>query len=165
MTRWTSRSSAARFDVSDKIEWEAIFKTKAVRVANGKEVQEIRKKYPDGILASRIVRRRKPLAGINERKAKSRWCVAGHSDPYTERLLRFSPTPSTEGMVAFLHTGLGLGHVFSFADVRNAFCQSDPLRRPRAPLFAQPTEGLNSRRSRVRDKTTSLVLTVPPNES
>ena len=87
MTRWTSRSSAARFDVSDKIEWEAIFKTKAVRVAYGKEAQEIRKKYPDRILASRMVRRRKPLAGINERKAKSRWCVAGHSDPDTERLL------------------------------------------------------------------------------
>eukprot|EP00439_Symbiodinium_sp_Y106_P067741 s4909_g11.t1 len=46
-------------------------------------------------------------------------------------------------MMAFLHTGLGLGHSFSFCDVKNAFCQSDPLRRPRGPLFAQPTEGLN----------------------
>ncbi|CAE7223309.1 unnamed protein product [Symbiodinium sp. KB8] len=138
-----SKEEKIKFDASDKIEWEAILKTKAVRVAYGEEAQKIRERYPDRILASRMVRRRKPLPGINEWKAKSRWCVAGHSDPDTAHLTTFSPTPSSEGIMAFLHTGLGLNHRFSFADVRNAFCQSDPLKRPRGPLFAQPTDGLN----------------------
>ena len=136
------REEKERFDASDKIEWEAILKTKAVRVAYGKEAQRIKEMYPDRILASRMVRRKKPLPGMHQWKAKSRWCIAGHSDPDTEHLVTFSPTPSTEGMMSFLHTGLGLGHSFSFCDVKNAFYQSDPLKRPRGPLFAQPTEGL-----------------------
>ena len=52
-----------RFQQSDKIEWDAILKTKAVRVAYGKEAQRIRELYPDRILASRMVRRKKPLPG------------------------------------------------------------------------------------------------------
>ena len=46
-------------------------------------------------------------------------------------------------MMMFLQGGLSLGHNFSFCDVKNAFCQSLPLRRPRGPLFAEPCEGLN----------------------
>ncbi|CAE7368225.1 RE1 [Symbiodinium sp. CCMP2456] len=137
-----SQEEQEKFHASDKVEWDAILKTKAVRVVYGKEAQKLRELYPERILASRMVRRKKPLPGMHQWKAKSRWCIAGHSDPDTEHLTTFAPTPSTEGMMAFLHTGLGLGHSFSFCDVKNAFCQSNPLRRPRGPLFAQPTDGL-----------------------
>ena len=49
------------FEASDQLEWQAILKTKAVRVVHGAEAEALRKKYPERILSSRMVRRRKPL--------------------------------------------------------------------------------------------------------
>ena len=137
-----SEEERIQFDASDKVEWEAILKTKAVRVVYGKEADKIRQMYPERVLNSRMVRRKKPLPGINNWKPKSRWCIAGHSDPDTASLRTFAPTPSTEGMLAFLHTGICMGFKHS-CDVKNAFCQSEPLRREAGPLFAEPTEGLH----------------------
>ena len=37
----------ALFDASDKVEWEAILRTKAVRVVFGTEVESIRRLYPE----------------------------------------------------------------------------------------------------------------------
>lgn len=45
-------------------------------------------------------------------------------------------------MSMFLQVSLNLGMKIAFGDVKNAFCQSDPLRRPRGPLFAEPCQGL-----------------------
>ena len=91
------------FDESDLLEWESVLKTKAVRVVIGEEASKLRRRYPDRILSSRMVRRRKPQPGVGQWKAKSRWCVHGHSDPDTADLVTFAPTPSTEGIMAFLH--------------------------------------------------------------
>ena len=132
----------ALFDESDKIEWKAILATGAVRVISGREADEVRRRYPERILDSRLVRRRKPQPGVGQWKAKSRWCLAGHTDPDTASLATYAPTPSTEGLMAFCQTGLNLGHAFSFSDVANAFCQSRPLKRPKGPLYAKPCEGL-----------------------
>ena len=109
----------------------------------GEEASKLRRRYPDRILSSRMVRRRKPQPGVGQWKAKSRWCVHGHSDPDTADLVTFAPTPSTEGIMAFLQIGLNLGHCFNFCDVKNAFCQSDRLQRPKGPIFAEPCEGLH----------------------
>eukprot|EP00439_Symbiodinium_sp_Y106_P059202 s5068_g8.t1 len=128
---------------SDQIEWEAILGTKAVRVAVGAEAQRLRTKYADRILSSRMVRRKKPTGDLHQWKAKSRWCLHGHADPDSGQLITYAPTPQVESMMLFLQCGLSLGHNFSFCDVKNAFCQSLPLRRPRGPLFAEPCEGLN----------------------
>ena len=130
------------FEQSDVIEWQAILKTKAVRVLRGKEAAEMRRRYPERVLSSRMVRRKKPQPGEGNWKAKSRWCIAGHEDPDTASLTTFSPTPATESIMSFLQVGLNLRHRFSFTDVRNAFCQSDKLKRPLGPIFAEPCEGL-----------------------
>ena len=131
------------FSLSDQVEWEAIIKTGAVKVLIGKEAEEMRMNYPDRIVSSRMVRRKKPQPEVHSWKAKSRWCLHGHHDPDTGSLQTYAPTPSTEGLMLFLQTGLNLDMVFSFADVRNAFCQSDKLKRARGPLFAEPCEGLS----------------------
>ncbi|CAE7324282.1 RE1, partial [Symbiodinium necroappetens] len=132
------------FEQSDKVEWEAMLATGAVRVLTGKEAQEARQKFPDRILSSRMVRRKKPLPDkLNAWKAKSRWCVQGHSDPDTSELQTYAPTPSTEGLMMFLQTATNLRQDCAFADVRNAFCQSLPLSRSKGPLFAEGCEGLN----------------------
>ena len=130
------------FDQSDELEWEAILKTKAVRVVLPPEADQIRRKWGDRILSSRMVRRRKPLPEENQWKAKSRWCLGGHTDPDTGSLQTYSPTPQGEGMMAFLQVSLNLGHDLAFADVKNAFCQSNKLHRPNGPLYAEPCEGL-----------------------
>ena len=131
------------FEASDHLEWQAILKTKAVRVVHGAEADALRKKYPDRILSSRMVHRRKPLDEVNKWKAKSRWCLHGHSDPDTSSLMTYAPTPQAESIMMFCQTGLNLGMKFAFGDVKNAFCQSNKLRRPRGPLFAEPCEGLS----------------------
>ena len=130
------------FNDSDKVEWSAILNTGAVRVITGKAAEEIRKKFPDRIVSSRMVRRKKPQPELNAWKAKSRWCLHGHRDPDTGTLVTFAPTPQSEGLMLFLQTGANYKMKFAFADVKNAFCQSRPLRRPRGPLYAEPCEGL-----------------------
>ena len=44
----------ALFDESDKIEWKAILATGAVRVISGREADEVRRRYPERILDSRL---------------------------------------------------------------------------------------------------------------
>ncbi|CAE7298113.1 unnamed protein product, partial [Symbiodinium microadriaticum] len=137
-----NEAEAKMFDESDAIEWKAILNSKAVRVIHGAEADAARKKWGDRILSSRMVRRKKPLPEDNRWKAKSRWCVGGHTDPDTGTLTTYAPTPQGEGMMAFIQTSLNLKHSFAFTDVKNAFCQSDKIRREAGPLFAEPCEGL-----------------------
>ncbi len=131
------------FDASDKAEWEAILNTKAVRIIAGAEAMQVRKSQSDRIISSRMVRRRKPQPGINAWKAKSRWCLHGHADPDTGTLVTYAPTPQAEGMSMFLQASLNLQMKIAFGDVKNAFCQSMPLHRPRGPLYAEPCQGLH----------------------
>eukprot|EP00959_Pyramimonas_sp_CCMP1952_P104106 2176056-Pyramimonas_sp.AAC.1 len=59
-----------------------------------------------------MVRRWKPVEGtFQEPSAKSRWCVHGHRDPDSGSLQVF----------------MNLGMLADIADVKNAFCQSDPM--------------------------------------
>ena len=138
--RKLSQEHQKLFDESDQVEWNSVPQTKAVRVVVGKEAGRL---YFERALSSRMARRRKPQPRVGCWKAKSRWCIHGHSDPDTAELMTFAPTPSTEGTMAFLMTGLNLGHAFSFCDVKNAFRQSDRLQRKGGPLFAEPCEGLH----------------------
>ena len=131
-----------QFEASDELEWNAVLKTKAVRVLTGKPADDARAQWPERIISSRMVRRKKPQPELHSWKAKSRWCLHGHHDPDTGTLCTYSPTPSTEGLMMFLQVGLNYGMQFAFADVKNAFCQSHKLNRPHGPLFAEPCEGL-----------------------
>eukprot|EP00913_Durusdinium_trenchii_P016808 g15798.t1 len=137
-----SREEKTLFDQSDEVEWGAVTQTGAVDVIYGKEAEAARKQYPDRILSSRMVRRKKPQPELHSWKAKSRWCIHGHVDPDTKWLSTYAPTPQGEGLMLFLQTALNLGMTCAFADVKNAFCQSRPLQRERGPLFAEPCEGL-----------------------
>ena len=130
------------FDESDKLEWKAILKTKAVHVVHGKEAEKMRRMYPERVLSSRMVRRKKPQPELHSWKAKSRWCLHGHSDPDTGSLTTYAPTPQAESIAMFLQASLNLKMKLAFGDVKNAFCQSLKLQRPNGPLFAEPCEGL-----------------------
>ena len=138
-----SQEEKTLFDKSDKVEWDAILGTKAVKILVGKEAQKMRELYPDRIVSSRMVRRKKPLPEMHKWKAKSRWCLHGHADPDTGDLVTYAPTPQAEGMAMFLQVAVNYGFLTSFGDVKNAFCQSRPLARKRGPLFAEPCEGLH----------------------
>ena len=138
-----SMEEKALFDQSDQVEWQAILSTKAVHVITGEEADRVRQKHPSRIISSRMVRRKKPQPGLNAWKAKSRWCLHGHADPDTGTLVTYAPTPQAEGMSMFLQTSLNHNMMISFGDVKNAFCQSEALRRPRGPLYAEPCQGLH----------------------
>ena len=138
-----SKEEKAMFDSADQLEWDAILQTKAVRVIEGAEAGQARSQSPHRIISSRMVRRKKPQPGLHQWKAKSRWCLHGHTDPDTGTLVTYAPIPQGEGMMAFLQVSACLGFRNSFGDIKNAFCQSKPLHRERGPLYAEPCEGLN----------------------
>ena len=130
------------FKKSDLSEWQSIVDFGAVKVVSEKEALKIRESQPHRILASRIVRRKKPMPGIGNFKYKSRWCVLGHGDPDSGTYKTFSPMPSTEAISLFFQLALCLGLGMAFADVKSAFCQSDVLNRPQGPLYAEVCSGL-----------------------
>ena len=113
-----------------------------MHVLDPSEADVIRKEQPHRILASRIMRRKKPMPDVGNFKYKSRWCVLGHSDPDSGNLRTFSPMPSTEAISLFFQLALCLGLCMAFADVKSAFYQSNQLDRPEGPLFAEVCSGL-----------------------
>ena len=132
------------FMESDQLEWDAIVKTGAVKIVTGREAERARQRYPDRILSSRMVRRKKPIGSdLGKWKAKSRWCLHGHTDPDTGSLCTYAPTPQSESMLLFLQTSVNHQFRTAFSDVKNAFCQSNKLKRDSGPLYAEPCEGLN----------------------
>ena len=130
------------FRKSDASEWQSIVDFGAVKILNESEADVVRKEQPHRILASRVVRRKKPMPGIGNFKYKSRWCVLGHSDPDSGSYRTFSPMPSSEAITLFFQLALCLNLLMAFADVKSAFCQSTALDRPQGPLYAEVCAGL-----------------------
>ena len=132
-----------QFEVADETEWQAILQSGAVRVVSAAEALSVRRRHPDRVLSSRMVRRLKPQEGVGTPpKAKSRWCVHGHQDPDTEHLQVYAPTPQSESTLLFLQVMVSHGFRMQIADFKNAFCQSHKLSRSHGPLYVQPCKGL-----------------------
>lgn len=132
------------FVFSDAKEWQAIIDSGAVRVVPAQEAALMRKRFPDRVLGSRMVRRFKPQEGVGaEPIAKSRWCVQGHHDPDSGELHVYSPTPQAESIMLTIQAISSLGWQLEVADAKNAFCQSNKLARPRGQIFCEPCQGLS----------------------
>ena len=130
------------FEHSDKAEWENILQLGAAKVLSPEAAREIKKHSPDRVVTSRMIRRKKPQPGVNNFKFKSRWCIHGHVDPDTGSFKTFAPMPSSEAIIMFFQIALNLNFRISFADVQQAFCQSDDLDRPQGKIFVVPCPGL-----------------------
>ena len=118
------------FEIADAAEWKAIVDTGSVKVLDSEVANTIRKKQPDRVINSRMVRRLKPQEGTFQKpKAKSRWCVLGHQDPDAADMFTYAPTPQTESIMMFLFLLQLCDLALSIADLKNAFCQSDSLDR------------------------------------
>ncbi len=81
----------AQFQEADAKEWKAILDSGAVEVLSAEDALVIRRRHPDRILSSRMVRRFKPQPGLETAPlAKSRWCVRGApgSRSWRARVLR-----------------------------------------------------------------------------
>ena len=132
------------FEASDQAEWNAICnQLGAVKIHQGLEAEKLRCKYPHRVITSRMIRRKKPTPGVGNYKFKSRWCVHGHKDPDSGSFQTFSPMPAVESITMFFQLCLNLDLSLSFGDVKNAFCQGDPLVRPAGPILVTPCEGLD----------------------
>ena len=132
------------FEIADAAEWKGIVDTGSVKVLNSEVANALRKKQPDRVINSRMVRRLKPQEGTFQKpKAKSRWCVLGHQDPDAADMFTYAPTPQTESIMMFLFLLQLCSLTLFIADLKNAFCQSDSLDRSAVPLFVEPCEGLD----------------------
>lgn len=59
------------FQKSDKLEWESIVATGAVKVHYGEHARRLRKQYAHRCITSRMVRRRKPQPGVGNWKVST----------------------------------------------------------------------------------------------
>eukprot|EP00959_Pyramimonas_sp_CCMP1952_P075778 1583988-Pyramimonas_sp.AAC.1 len=119
-----SPEDRARFVVSDAKEREAMLATGAVRVLSPGESLNVRRRHADRVLSSRMVRRLKPVEGVEALpEPKSRWCVHGRQDPDSESLEVYAPTPQSESILACLQVACSFGWSLAIADAKNAFCQ------------------------------------------
>ena len=125
-----------KFQASDLAEWKSLEEEfKAVKVWKGEDAAHLREVYRDRIMTSRMVRRRKPMPGLHQYKAKSRFCVHGHKDPDSGTFRTFAPTPSTEALHVVCQVIANHGMTVNFGDIKAAFAQSDKLLRPQGRLF------------------------------
>eukprot|EP00959_Pyramimonas_sp_CCMP1952_P298487 6243632-Pyramimonas_sp.AAC.1 len=116
----------------------------AVEAIPPKKASVVREQQPERIITSRVVRRWKPVEGtFAQPEAKCRWCVHGHRDPDSGALAVYAPTPQTTSIMMFLQIMINLGMLGDIADVKNAFCQSDPMCRTQGEIYVEPCEGIN----------------------
>ncbi|CAK9058244.1 Retrovirus-related Pol polyprotein from transposon RE2 (Retro element 2) (AtRE2) [Includes: Protease RE2 [Durusdinium trenchii] len=131
------------FREADAAEWRTILDLNAVKILSQEDSRRVRKETPHRILPSRFVRRKKPMPGVGQWKFKSRWCVLGHCDPDNGTYSTYSPMPTTESIAVFFQICANLKLSISFCDVKQAFCQSEPLCRPQGELYVEACPGLD----------------------
>ena len=84
--------------------------TGAVSVHSGEQSAQLRNHNSGRILSSRMVRRWKAQDGpFDAPKAKSRFCAHSHTDPNTQWLKVYSPTPQTETLMLALEVVAKMG--------------------------------------------------------
>ena len=135
--------------VADGAEWAKVEATGAVRTMSVEESEDVVQQLHEAglssrVLPSRIVRRWKPAEQPGAPPSrKSRWCVRGDRDPDILELDRHAPTVTTATLSIVLQIAATKRWPASLGDLRNAFMQSDPLRRLQGRLFTkQPSGGL-----------------------
>ena len=133
--------------VADGEEWAKVVSSGAVIPLSEEESLEVEKQLrecrrEDRILPSRIVRRWKPSEqpGIPP-SMKSRWCIRGDKDPDLLSLDRYAPTVTTSVIAVALQAAASLGLRAAVGDLKNAFMQSDPLRRKEGRLYCRQPRG------------------------
>ena len=144
-----SAEDLEEWKVQDAAEWFKVAGSGAVEVLSEEESRKIRKSLQDQgkedrILPTKIARRYKPAEQPGEPASKkSRLCIRGDLDPDLLELERFSPTINTVNLSLLLQIAANEGMVATVGDLKNAFCQSRPLKRKNGELyFQQPKEGI-----------------------
>ncbi|CAL1161943.1 unnamed protein product, partial [Cladocopium goreaui] len=135
--------------MADKAEWAKMADSGAVRVLSVEESRRVKDQLKqegkmDRILPTKIARRYKPSEqpGLPPTK-KSRLCLRGDLDPDILDLEKFAPTVNTMNLAVMMQIAANENMTGQIADFKNAFCQSDPLKREKGSLyFRQPPEGI-----------------------
>ena len=133
---------------ADLSEWNKVTQSGA-KVLGLEESQRIRRELQeqgkgDRILPTKIARRYKPGEQPGEPATKkSTLCIRGDLDPDILELERFAPTLNTVNFNLMLQVAANENMTATVGDLKNAFCQNQPLHRPNGPLyFQQPKEGV-----------------------
>eukprot|EP00435_Cladocopium_sp_Y103_P012580 s2098_g3.t1 len=130
---------------ADALEWEKISKSGAVKVLSVEVKKRLaREGKLDRILPTRMLRKYKHAEQPNEPPTqKSRLCIRGDKDPDIFDLERFSPTVCTMNLNVVIQLAVNENMEIGIGDLKNAFCQSQPLMRKNGALyFKQPQEGI-----------------------
>ena len=133
--------------LADASEWAKIAASGAVKVLSVEESRETKAELAmqgklDRILPTKVARRYKPAEQPGEPPSKkSRLCIRGDLDPDILDLERFSPTVTTANFNVALQLAANDGVTATVGDLKNAFCQSQPLHRANGKLYFKQPEG------------------------
>lgn len=145
--RFETKEAIEGWKKADKAEWCKIVEGRAIQVLSLKESirvkEELRKKgQMKRILPSKMLRKYKHSEQPGEPPTqKSRLCIRGDQDPDLLGLDRFSPTVTTMNLNVMLQIAANLGMWAAIGDLKNAFCQSDPLQREQGDIYFAPPKG------------------------
>jgi hypothetical protein len=145
--RFENKEALEGWKQADLAEWRKLVDSKAVKVLSLEESLRLREELKDKgqlkrILPSRMLRKYKHADQPGEPAAqKSRLCIRGDQDPDLLNLDRFSPTINTMNMNAVLQIAANKKMRAAIGDLKNAFCQSDPLQREGGTLYFSPPKG------------------------
>ena len=149
MNMKSKKRSGGAWKETGRAEWDKVTVTDAVRVLSLEESREVRatlskQNQLDRIFPSRMVRRWKPSEQPGSPPTrKLRWCIRGDRDPDLLSLQRYAPTLNTTSFGVLLQVAASMRYRASVGDLKNAFCQSSPLRRDKGKLYAsQPKAGI-----------------------
>ena len=138
-----------KWRVADGEEWSKVSATEAVKELSVEESREVRRQLEEAnlsarILPSRVVRRWKPADQPGQPPSmKSRWCIRGDRDPDLLLLDRHAPTVTTSNIAIAMQLAASKKWRTAVGDLKNAFMQSERLKRAEGRLFAsQPRGGL-----------------------
>lgn len=146
-----SKEDIVGFKLSDTNEWKAMVDMGAVRMLDKSEADLVRKSFPHRVIASWMIRRKKPLpAWSGELQVQIKAVCAWPQGPRQRSAANIQSNASC--FPNLRQSGLKV----ALADVTNAFCQADPLNRKHGKLYVQPCPGVDLESSSLAELVASV---------
>ena len=146
-----------RYEEASEKEWKTNLDAGAIQPLTLAESRDIRQRYPQRIIKSRMLYTMKPIDNLEETdpniildnspaeepcKAKARWVIRGDRDPDMFNVESSSPVICRDGFMTGLQIIASMQWKLHSCDFSQAFMQGDVIARTEPLYSEQPKEGM-----------------------
>ncbi|CAE8632209.1 unnamed protein product [Polarella glacialis] len=136
------------FKAAIKLEWDNLVEVDAGEVLTPQEATLVMNQDSSRVVDTRWVFTEKDIEGSDEKKAKARIVVCGHTDPDLIKIVTFSPVLTKYSFYIVLQVLASCHFVMEQGDVSSAFANGDYYERQEGSLYGRlPQEGIPGARS------------------